>query len=113
MRLAKRLVLVLTILYLIANVSHYDNLGRPHGLIYRDQSGDFISAELFRDGIGTYSNVLNDFDAYKQSIDSPNEVLFRTFTPHWGYLDKHLEYIIHPRWKLPYMKMSNSSKRQY
>ncbi len=101
MQLIKILVFLLALFYLLVNVSWYDK--RPKiAMIYRNFNGDFMKAELFPQGHGAYSNIIKNFDEYKLQNNKPDERLYRTFKPDWSLFYLHLEYIIHPRWKLDY-----------
>ena len=53
----------------------------------------------------TYDMVMRSFDHYKENCGKPNAVLYRTFSVVpwkfwlWG------EFIFHPKYRLPYIKM--------
>jgi len=118
MRIIKTLRILLKIFgilfalfYMFINVSWYDKRSKL-AMVYRNFDGDFIKAELFVQGHGTYSDIIQDFDDYKHTNNKPNEKLYRTFKLYWTDWGYHLEYIIHPRWKLEYRPyiIQNDSK---
>lgn len=102
MRLIKFVCFLLALFYLFVNVSCYDR--RPKlAMVYRNLDGDFKKAELFPHGHGNFSRIIKEFDEYKHENNRPGEKLYRTFKPNWKSWDLHLEYLIHPRWKLEYL----------
>ena len=102
MRIIKILCFLLAFFYLTINICLYDS--RPKlAMVYSNIDADFQTAELFPLGQGDYSTILTQFEEYKYKNDKPNEKLYRNFKRDWTDWKYHLEYIIHPRWKLEYL----------
>jgi hypothetical protein len=58
----------------------------------------------FRNGRDPYGRVMAIFDGYKARTNQPNLKLYRNFHRKWWQVWNWLDFITHPRWRLPYVE---------
>jgi hypothetical protein len=104
--LKKRGLLLLGIvffaLFLISNLTLV-NLYLPNNWPHRycADKCSFETHEMTK-GHNPYGRVLQEFEDYKAEKDKRNLKLYRRFPIKWWQVWNWLDYLSHPRWRLPY-----------